>query len=289
MLVWTRRLYTLALASVAACAPSVAHANEDGSRSVALKSGITMRYAVAGPAGGDPLLLLHGLGDTSRSWSLVLPTLARRHRVYVVDQRGHGQTEAPACCYALADFAGDAIGFLDAMKVEKAAVAGHSLGSFVAQYLATVYPQRVSRLVLMGSSDAPSESEAVAWLWSKAQAFEGRVSAEFVDEWQSNPTPVEASFLAKVKAETAAVPLQVWKGVARTLLAEDRRRFLREIRVPALILSGEKDPMFPPADQERLREALPNARLKVYPKVGHNLHWEIPAPVAEEMAAFLAR
>ena len=78
-----------------------------------------MRYLVAGPEGGAPLVLLHGLGDTSRSWSLVLPDLARRHRVYVPDQRGHGDTEGPACCYALADLSYDVVAFMDAMRIDR--------------------------------------------------------------------------------------------------------------------------------------------------------------------------
>jgi pimeloyl-ACP methyl ester carboxylesterase len=270
-----------------ACAVTASAAEDTPKRSVVLKSGITMKYVVAGPESGEPLLLLHGLGDSSRSWTFVLPALARRHRVYAVDQRGHGGTEAPACCYALADLAYDAVAFLDAMKVQRASVVGHSLGSFVAQHLATAYQARVAKLVLMGSSDAPSSSDAVAWLWDQAKTFEGPVSTAFVEEWQSNPTPVEAVFLSKVKAETGAVPPHVWRGVARAILTEDQRRFLADLRAPVLILAGEKDPMFPPADQERLRKAVPNAVLKVFPQVGHNFHWEVPKPVGEELAAFL--
>jgi pimeloyl-ACP methyl ester carboxylesterase len=246
-----------------------------------------MRYLAAGPEDGSPLILLHGLGDTSRSWTLVLPDLARRHRVYMPDQRGHGDSEAPACCYSLAVLAYDVVAFMEAMKVDKAAVAGHSLGSFVAQYLASAYPQRVSQLVLLGSSDTTVGVESIDWLWGKARAFESRISPEFVDEWQSNPTPVPPDFLAKVKAETAAVPPHVWKAVARTLSTEDQRRFLSEIKAPTLVLWGEMDAMFPRANQERLHKAVPGAAFRAYPKVGHNLHWEIPRQVAGDLEAFL--
>lgn len=256
-------------------------------RHVSLKSGINMAYLEAGPEGGPPLILLHGLGDTSRSWTLLLPELARRNRVYALDLRGHGQTDGPACCYALPDLAYDVVTFMDAMKIESAAIAGHSMGSFIGQHLAAAYGSRVRRLVLLGSADTTVGAEVVDWLWGKTMTFDARVSSAFVDEWQSNPTPVNADFLAKVKSETRAVPVRVWKGVARALLTEDHRRFLGEVKAPTLILWGEKDPMFPRAFQDRLQKALPHATFKAYADVGHNLHWEIPRQVTEDIEAFI--
>ena len=287
MVARSKSVHMLALASVLLSAADAPAANAGGKRRAVLKSGITMRYIAAGPTGGAPLILLHGLGDTSRSWALVLPSLARRHRVYALDQRGHGGTDAPACCYTVPDLAYDVVAFMDAMKIDRAAIAGHSMGSFVAQHLAAAYPDRVTRLVLLGSSDTTAGSETVGWLWDQARTFDTGVPAAFVDELQSSPTPVDADFLAKVKAETFAVPPHVWKGLARMFLVEDHRRFLSDIRAPTLILWGEKDAAFPRASQDRLQKALPGAVFKSYPRVGHNLHWEIPQQVAEDIEAFL--
>ena len=257
-------------------------------RTVALASGIRMAYVQAGPEGAPPLVLLHGLGDTSRSWSLLLPELARTHRVYALDLRGHGGTQAPECCYTLTDLANDVVAFMDHEHIGRAAVAGHSLGSFVAQYLAATQPGRVERLVLIGSTDTTVGSEFIEWLWSQANTFAAAPTAAFVEEWQANPTPVEAAFLAKVKAETFEVRPHVWRGVAQALRTTDLRPLSKGIRRPVLLLAGEKDPAFPPAEQERLRHALPGAAFKSYPGVGHNTHWEIPRAVASDVAAFLS-
>ncbi|HYH06981.1 MAG TPA: alpha/beta hydrolase [Thermoanaerobaculia bacterium] len=256
-------------------------------RTIALESGVTVRYVEAGPREAPPLLLLHGLGDTSRSWSLMLPELAKSHRVYAFDQRGHGAASAPRCCYALADLAWDAIAFMDAMKIERASVVGHSMGSFVAQHLAAHHPERVQKIVLIGSSDTTVGNETVAWLWEQTGTFDRGISTEFVEQWQSNPLPVDAEFLALVKRETAAVRPHVWRGVARTLMTEDQRPFARAIRQPTLILWGEHDPAFPAANQQRLQEALPQATFRRYDKAGHNVHWEIPTRVAEDILRFL--
>lgn len=256
-------------------------------RTVALKSGVTVRYVQAGPHDAPPLLLLHGLGDTSRSWSLMLPELAKSHRVYALDQRGHGATSTPLCCYALPDLAYDAIAFMDAMKIERASVVGHSMGSFVAQHLAAHHPGRVQKLVLIGSSDTTVGLETVQWLWEQTGTFDRGISPDFVDLWQSNPTPVDAQFIALVKKETFAVRPHVWRGVARTLMTEDQRPFVRAITQPTLILWGENDQAFPAASQQRLQEALPHATFKRYAEVGHNPHWEIPARVVEDIRGFL--
>ncbi|HYC91295.1 MAG TPA: alpha/beta hydrolase [Thermoanaerobaculia bacterium] len=256
-------------------------------RTIALESGVTVRYVAAGAPDAPPLLLLHGLGDTSRSWSLILPELAKSHRVYAFDQRGHGAASAPRCCYALSNLAYDAIAFMDAMKIERAAVVGHSLGSFVAQHLAAHHPERVRKLVLIGSSDTTVDSETVAWLWEQTATFDRGISTEFVEQWQSNPLPVDAEFIALVKKETSDVRPHVWRGVARTLLTEDQRPFVRAIRLPTLILWGEQDQAFPAANQQRLQAVLPHAAFKRYDKAGHNPHWEIPGRVAEDILRFL--
>lgn len=253
---------------------------------VTLKSGVTMNYVVAGPKDAPPLLMLHGLGDTSRSWSLVLPELAKTHRVYAVDQRGHGKTSSPVCCYAQADLAFDAVSFMDAMNIDRAAVVGHSLGSFVTQHLAAQYPERVSKIVLIGSGRTTANTEFIEWLWEQVRTVDTRVGAEFVDVWQANPNPVPETFIAYVKKETADVQPHVWKSVTRALMT-DQSRLLRDIEVPVLILWGEKDPGFLADNQEGLRRAIPHAKFRPYPNMGHNPHWEIPSRVAADLRAFL--
>ena len=283
MLTTTRVLMAVAVLAVASGA-----AASDAKRSVRVESGLTMQYREAGRAGAPPLVLLHGLGDTSRSFTLMIPELAREHHVFALDLRGHGDTTSPSCCYSLPVLAADVVGFMDALNIETAAVAGHSLGSFVAQHLAAAHPQRVSRLVLMGSADTTVGSDVVEWLWTEVTAFGERPGAAFVEQWQANPTPVDPSFLAEVTVETTAVRPHVWRGVARALMTEDQRRFLRDIAAPTLILWGEKDAAFSAAHQQRLRQALPHATFKAFPEVGHNLHWEIPRQVAVTLRTFLA-
>ena len=96
-------------------------------KEVRLQNGIRMTYVEAGNPSGEPLLLLHGYTDSSRAFSPMVPYLSR-YRLLIPDQRGHGASDAPECCYGTSQFAYDARLFLDALGVKRVAVAGHSLG-----------------------------------------------------------------------------------------------------------------------------------------------------------------
>lgn len=279
------------LASGAAAAGPIDQAGWNARKqSVRLASGVTLAYVELGDPKGEPLLLLHGYTDTSRSWTPVAPWLLR-HRLLIPDQRGHGASDAPACCYSASVFAEDARLFLDAMKVEKAAVAGHSLGSMVAMTLAAEHPERVSKLALIGST-ALVPVRRGDWLWTNAHALKAPLdpSSDFLREWHpaNQPTPVDGAFAEAATAEILAVPLHVWRGVMRELADVPVGRHAADIRAPALILSGGKDPLFPPEHHSALAKAIPHAEARVFPELGHNLIWERPAEIGPLLARFLA-
>src|SRR5262245_3894598 len=118
---------------------------------VRLSTGVQLQVAESGPTNGEPVLFLHGFTDSWFSFSRVLEILPANVRAIVPTQRGHGDSERPACCYRVADFAADAVALLDALGISRATVVGHSMGSFIAQRVAIESPKRVNRLVLIGS------------------------------------------------------------------------------------------------------------------------------------------
>ncbi|MGO8950859.1 MAG: alpha/beta fold hydrolase [Ktedonobacterales bacterium] len=111
--------------------------------------GYRMRYLVAGA--GEPVLLLHGLADSSDTWRSILPGLARRHRVFAPDLLGCGESDKPRINYSLWALATYVRYFLDAVGVEKADMVGHSLGAGLALHLFFQYPERVKRLALLAA------------------------------------------------------------------------------------------------------------------------------------------
>lgn len=259
-------------------------------RHVALSNGIRMAYVELGNPNGPPLLLLHGYTDSSRVWTILAPYL-ESHRILIPDQRGHGATAAPECCYAMSDFAHDARLFLDAMGVDRAAIVGHSMGSMVAQALAAEQPGRVSGVVLIGSTALPAVQRD-SWMWQQIMVLRAPISAntEFLRLWgpAASPTPVDPALRAYYEPEIAATAPHVWRSVLRELLDVPIARHAADVRAPVLILSGGRDELFPAEHHRALVAAYPGAEAHVFADLGHNLILERPAEVGPVLAGFLA-
>ena len=215
-----------------------------------------------------PVLLLHGYTDNSRSWSLLAPHLAGR-RLIALDLRGHGGSAAPACCYGIDSLAQDVDGFLAALNIDKADVIGHSLGSMTAATLAAYHPARVDQLVLV-STAASVPKAGSDWLWDNVPKLSHPIdpNSEFMLAWYWNPTPVAEDFLSRERAESAAVPAQVWMGALKALTLTDWSPLAPRITAPTLVLWGDQDSLFDAASQTRVKELLPTARHETFTGLG---------------------
>jgi len=112
-----------------------------------LRTGVRLEYAEYGEADGTPIVFLHGLTDSWRSFERVLPLLPSSVHAFAVSQRGHGESTRPQSGYLLSDMSDDLDAFLDAVGIDRAVVVGHSLGASVAQRFAVDHKARVSALV----------------------------------------------------------------------------------------------------------------------------------------------
>lgn len=254
----------------------------------ALSTGVRLQYAGSGAPGAPAVLFLHGYTDSWLSYSPVLPHLGPALRCVAPSQRGHGDSERPECCYGLGDFAADAVALLDALDVRSATVVGHSMGSFVAQRLAADHPERVERLVLVGSA-VHAVNEGIIGLNAYVQTLVDPVPREFVHEFQASTVhaPVPPGFLDAVVDESGKLPARVWRAALHGLMGADHAHRLAGIQAPTLVLWGDRDGIFPRSEQELLVETIPDARLVVYPETGHALHWERPERFARDLEEFV--
>jgi non-heme chloroperoxidase len=258
-----------------------------------LETGLRLHYAEQGDLTGEAIVFLHGYSDSWFSFSRVLPLLSPEYHAFALTQRGHGDSDKPQCCYTPEDFAADVDAFMEALGIEEATLVGASTGALFAQRVALSYPRRVSRLVLVGAQTPANEAnEVVLGLQEEVRALEDPVPPEFVRAFQEGTIhqPVPQEFLDTVVSESLKLPARVWRDYlegAVLSIDQDYVIELREIDVPTLMLWGERDPLFPREEQERLAAAIPEATLKVYPETGHAVHWDRPEWVVRDLEEFM--
>lgn len=248
---------------------------------------------------GQPVLLLHGLACGKRMWTHQVRALKQRFRVIAYDQRGHGQTDAPAAAtsYSAGHLARDLVGVLDALKIERAAVVGFSLGGGPALALAASKPERVSRLVLAdvgAGADDPVKIEALARRWGD-QIRRGDTD-ELVCEmlrselfkWYARRNSRRRNHMA---ALIRATPIDGLRFTLSEVLAKRKSLFratgvLQSIRVPTLVMVGEYDYVCSKASR-LLAQTIPGAELKVIAQSGHMLPLEQPRAFNAALLEFL--
>src|SRR5688572_3701072 len=247
---------------------------------------IELPYVEQGDATGVPVVMLHGVTDSWRSFEHVLPYLPDDVRAIAVTQRGHGDAPKPESGYRIEDLAGDVIDLLDELGIERAVLVGHSMGSWVTQRVAIDHPERVTGAVLAGSfggrpGDAPEMQAFAAEMASVRDPITDQVARDFQDSTVASPLP--AGQMDEFVSESLKVPARVWNQTFTGFLEVDHVDGLTRLAAPALLIWGERDAFIPRAVQDELLETLPDARLEVYENVGHAVHWERPERFARDV------
>jgi non-heme chloroperoxidase len=256
-----------------------------------LATAVTLHYAERGDREGEAIVFLHAYVDSWFSYSRVLPLLSSEHHAFALDQRGHGDSDKPECCYTADDFTSDVDAFMDAVGIEEATLVGDSSGGIIAQRVALDYPYRVSRLVLMGSPTTLVNNAAVTEAGEQMLGgLDDPIPPEFVREFQEGTIhhPVPEDFLSTIISQSLKVPARVWRDYYEgVVLTVDDTARLGKIDAPTLILWGEHDAFLQREEQERRAAAIPAATLKVYPDTGHAVVWERPEWVARDLEEFI--
>ncbi len=250
--------------------------------------GIRLAYHQAGA--GPPLVLLHGLGTSSITWSANLPVLAGRFTVYALDLPGHGGSDKLAIDYSL-DMGMRVIRrFLERVGVDRAAFMGSSMGGLLALRYALERPEQVSRLVLV---DSAGLGRSIAW-WLRLTAVPG------IGELLHSRSIVTVKGLAKRLFEApermerrllSALHRVRTQQVANEAMVQVARngaglRGLRDgayelprlgdVAAPVLVVWGERDRVFPVEHARDIARRFPSVRVEVLPGVGHWPQMEAP-------------
>jgi 3-oxoadipate enol-lactonase/4-carboxymuconolactone decarboxylase len=215
-------------------------------------------------------------------WARQIPTLRQWFHVITVEHRGHGASAAaPPGPYSIDDLAGDVVERLDSLGVERAHIAGVSLGGMVAMRLAVVAPDRVDRLVLAGTAAHLPPPEA--WLERAALVRASGVDSlvpVLLSRWFA-PGFVEGhgDIAAAVVEMLEEVDREAYAACCEAIASMDQRGDLARIQAPTLVLTGALDPVTPPATALALHEAIGGSSLVVVPGASHLAPLERPDAV----------
>lgn len=258
-------------------------------------AGITTNYHDVGD--GFPALFIHGSGPGVSAWAnwrLVMPALSERLRVIAPDMAGFGFSERPAGIrYDLDTWVAQAIGLLDALGLEQADVVGNSFGGALALAMAIRHPQRVRRLVLMGSVGVPFDiTEGLDAVWGYTPSFENmrRIMDYFAwDRSLVNDELAELRYRASIRpgfqesfGAMFPAPRQRWVDALAS-----REEHIRALPHETLIVHGRDDRVIPLLTSLKLAEWIDRSQLHVYGRCGHWTQIERAARFAKLVGDFL--
>lgn len=259
-------------------------------------NGIELYYETHGE--GQPLVLISGLGYSNWQWHKMVPFLAEHFRVIVFDNRGVGQSDKPEGPYSAQLLAADTIGLLDALGIDKAIVAGHSMGGFVAQAIALDFPQRVGKLILCstnfgGPNHVPVTPEAMKVLTDMTSdpltRFKNGLVVSTAPGWaEKNPEMIDEWVKWRIANPIDPVHYQAQLAIGLALIPEAAafENKLPSISVPTLILFGTHDKVVPPANADLLAKQIPESQIRILPDAGHFFPIEVPQEAVQVVIQF---
>ena len=242
---------------------------------------IPMKRAGAGPA----MLVLHGSGGSPR-FLPAMQKLAEQFEVFIPQAPGFGGTEVPPWLETIADVANFYLEFLDKFDLRDVHLVGLSLGGWTAAELALRNSSRLASLTLM---DAPGITvPGLAPRDASAESEEQTIRDTYFDPKLADDALLRAFAPGNETAREANRRLVAKLAWAHRYHDPLLQRWLHRIRIPALVIWGENDRLFPPVYGEAWAKALPNARLVTIPRCGHLPIQEQPDSFAAAVAEFCA-
>lgn len=228
-----------------------------------------------------PLLLVHGAGGSHLDWPAELRQLAGT-RIIAVDLPGHGRSTGRGYA-SVQTYAETVVALLDALHIQRAVIAGHSMGGAVAQQIGLDHPERAAGLILMGTgSKLPIDPTLPQRIMDEPEK-----TVDWLIEWSWGVNaPVEMKQLGRKRLLETAPP--VLRGDYLACQAFDVRQHLEEITAPTLVLTSDQDQMVKLKFSQTLAERILHATLVVIEGCGHMFPLEAAQTVSETISKWLA-
>ena len=233
---------------------------------------------------------MHALACDLTLWDAQADALAAHFDVVRHDVRGHGGSELRAP-FRFEDLADDLDGLLAGLGIDRAHVAGLSMGGVIARLLALRHPQRVARLVLCSTLASLPAHAAATWQQRaqrvRAGGMDAIVEASLAHWFAPAALAARSAAVEQVRAMVLATPADGYVAVCEAVPQLDFFARQGEIRAPTLVLAGADDPNFAALAPEALARAIPGAALHVFPDAGHFPNLDVPDAFHRKLREFL--
>jgi len=241
---------------------------------------------------GKPVILLHGWLGSWGLWQETMGFLGRYYRTYALDFWGFGESGKKRDTYAVQDFVSLVDQFMEQLGIMHAPLVGHSMGGTVSLSVAIRYPERVSKVVVVGS---PIVGSSLAPLLKIAGY---RISAFMIFNMMGAFRAFMKYYYSRVICSDPRFPDMMDRDLSRTtvesfllsiasLRRTDLRPMLDQIKVPAMGMYGDKDVIVHPKQWQPMQKGIPQAHIERFPRAGHFIMLEEHQTFSEKLKAFL--
>ena len=240
---------------------------------------------------GKPVILLHGWLGSWGLWQETMSFLGRYYRTYALDFWGFGESGKKRETYAVQDFVSLVDQFMEQLGIANAPLVGHSMGGTVSLSVAIKYPQRVSKVVVVGS---PIVGSSLAWplKWAGYRPiafmlFNVMSAFRFGVRVASPVICRDERFADMMDRDLSRTTLESFLLSIASLRRTDLRPMLGQIKVPAMGMYGDRDVIVHPKQWEPMKRGIAHAHIERFPAAGHFPMLEEPQNFRERLKAFL--
>jgi pimeloyl-ACP methyl ester carboxylesterase len=229
--------------------------------------------------------MLHGFTDSRISFSRILPMLPSSMHVVAISMRGHGNSGKSGDDFSVKSMSDDVIRLVEARKWKQVSLLGHSMGGVIAMQTAMDHPERVSRLILVGTDPFYGDNAGMPEFLQAVETLTDPVPRQFSLDFQLSTIvqPIEESFLDELVAESEKLSAKNWRLCLTSILKTDLRSRLPELNMPVTVFWGEKDAVCDIAGQQEMWQGIKKVNLIKFAGIGHALHWEAPREFVEDL------
>lgn len=254
-------------------------------------NGIDINYELSAKEDGELVVLSHSLASSLLMWQPQVDLLCRHFRVLAYDTRGHGQTEATAPPYTLAQLGEDAVALLDSMGIDTVHWVGLSMGGMIGQCIALNHPGRFRSLSLCDTAAIiPKEADPIWQERIDLARKEGMapLAQSTLERWFTSPfLTLNPPMVDVIRKHILATPVDGYIGCSEAIRRLDYLERLSEIKVPTLIIVGEDDPGTPVEASQAMHARIPQSKLVVLPSAAHLSNIEQSEAFNRALIAFL--